>query len=751
MLAVGRDVAEHAAVDGRRRRSGPAGWSPRSARRRTAPAVARHRCSVDPRASLRRRRRCRRGPRVGGPGEHPWARRRSRGRGRTRCRTAGRVRRRWPRRRGRSRHAGGACPSTTRSAARRWSTCRTRCLAPRSTQRGAATARPATAVKEQAGRELEQDLRLGVTAHRAEHGRQLAVARSQRRGQRVRGTPPGPELGRVAGHEAEAEPTVVEVDPGVRLDQPGPEPGRVRLDQATAMPAPSAVQRYVVSPAAAGPGRRRPAGGRSARPARRSPRAVPPRRPPRGARRAGRTAAVAPSISRCAHSGRPDRPGCRPARRAGRRRASGSPASWAGSCGGRRRTPSPQRVDPVGLDAARSARRSRGRRRGRASPPRTRRRRTPSRPPAAIARRAAPRPAAGPGRRGRRLRDDSCEARPGVSSSRPSDADEQRARREAGLGEADGRRQHRRQGEAAEALVQCDPAVDAAGHGDRADVVAERHLGEPVGAHRAASAPQPARPLALSAVDLAVGRGRARTGRRPSRTGGARRRRSRRWRRSPRRRRCRRGRTPPSRPGWPADRPSRPRPGGADRAGGNVVIAATLLAVTSSPTDAACSADSCVGAHRRAAVAGGGGAGDHGRPVLPWVRSGGTAATATNCSTSSTASASRLAGRGDGAALVAARSRCWRPRRRRRRGGLGPDWRVGSVSLATLYAGGIGPCHALRTVHVTALIDVGVGPRRHVDRRGDLIGGRRRARRRCSGVRSCRARGRRAARSGGRS
>ena len=77
------------------------------------------------------------------------------------------------------------------------------------------------AVVEQPGRELQEDLRLGVAAHRAEHRSEASRRRRRhRRAQRVRRPATGCELGGVACAQAEAETAVVQVDPGVRFDQP---------------------------------------------------------------------------------------------------------------------------------------------------------------------------------------------------------------------------------------------------------------------------------------------------------------------------------------------------------------------------------------------------------------------------------------------------------------------------------------------------------------------------------------------------
>ena len=93
--------------------------------------------------------------------------------------------------------------------------------------------------------------------------------------------------------------------------------------------------------------------------------------------------------------------------------------------------------------------------------------------------------------------------------------------------------------QAAEPLVQRDPAVDATRHRDGADVVAERHLGVALGAQlrRIAAGAGPAGGVQgvhrVAVVDERV------AGRRPCRTGADPSRRSPHWSRSPRRRRCR--------------------------------------------------------------------------------------------------------------------------------------------------------------------------------------------------------------------
>ena len=60
------------------------------------------------------------------------------------------------------------------------------------------------------------------------------------------------------------------------------------------------------------------------------------------------------------------------------------------------------------------------------------------------------------------------------------------------------------QRQAAEALVQRHPAVDAAGHGDGADVVAERHLGVALGAQRGGVGAAAGPPAGVQRVHLAA-------------------------------------------------------------------------------------------------------------------------------------------------------------------------------------------------------------------------------------------------------
>ncbi len=176
-------------------------------------------------------------------------------------------------------------------------------------------------VDEHPRRQLEQDLRLGVAAHRAEHGGQLTVASRHGRTQRVRRSPARPQLGRVALVEVEPEPAVVEVDARRRLDEPRPEAGGVGLDQADRCPA--GVGRAEVRRVARHGGDRPVAGvldvdeGTAGRRWRRAGRR---RRPSRATRRAGRSEAVeAASTRTCAQlassgsSGRPARSASRAA------------------------------------------------------------------------------------------------------------------------------------------------------------------------------------------------------------------------------------------------------------------------------------------------------------------------------------------------------------------------------------------------------------------------------------------------------
>ena len=78
----------------------------------------------------------------------------------------------------------GRAPRCARVRGRRRPTCRSRCgaAARRAPSAGAPMTRPATAVAQQAGEQLQQDLRLGVAAHRAEDGAQRAVGAGDERG-----------------------------------------------------------------------------------------------------------------------------------------------------------------------------------------------------------------------------------------------------------------------------------------------------------------------------------------------------------------------------------------------------------------------------------------------------------------------------------------------------------------------------------------------------------------------------------------
>ena len=112
------------------------------------------------------------------------------------------------------------------------------------------------AVVEQARRELQQDLRLGVAAHRAEHRAKRAVGASPSPGTACAAA--GGRAANSAGWpslELKPEAAVVQVDPGVRLDQPRAEARRVRLDQRHAHAL--AVDRAQVGRVAVAPGAHR--------------------------------------------------------------------------------------------------------------------------------------------------------------------------------------------------------------------------------------------------------------------------------------------------------------------------------------------------------------------------------------------------------------------------------------------------------------------------------------------------------------
>ena len=94
---------------------------------------------------------------------------------------------------------------------------------------------------EEASGDLQQDLRLRVATHRAEHRHEASCTSGQCRRQRVGRASPGPELGGMALDEVEADPAIVQVDAGVRFDEVAAEPRRVRLDQRHADAPPVAI------------------------------------------------------------------------------------------------------------------------------------------------------------------------------------------------------------------------------------------------------------------------------------------------------------------------------------------------------------------------------------------------------------------------------------------------------------------------------------------------------------------------------
>ena len=310
-LPWARHVVEHAPVDERGvgeaalrarhvRSTRPANWARCDARQAVQRVTLGHRSHARPRCrrgrgGRRRRRTCR------------SARRRWRGRGRSRSRTAARRRRAWPR-------AASPVAPRRRGVAldddRRRPAARPRVEARRRARAAPSAARRrrrrALAAGEQPGGELEQDLRLGVAAHRAEHGGQLAVAGRHRRAQRVR-RPPAGRAARPGGpaRRLKPRPRLWRLIPVVGSTSHDPKPEALDWIRLTAIPAASAVHRYVVSPGAGGD---RPAAGAlevdEAGARRRSRRAGRRRRPRRGARRAGRTPAVAAaSTSRWAQRG----------------------------------------------------------------------------------------------------------------------------------------------------------------------------------------------------------------------------------------------------------------------------------------------------------------------------------------------------------------------------------------------------------------------------------------------------------------
>ena len=382
---------------------------------------------------------------------------------------------------------------------------------------------------EQPGHELGEDLRLGVTAHRAEHGGDAPVAAHEGRAQRVRRPPPGRQLGRMARIEEEPEAAVLQVDrrrsarrgtSRTRRRWTGsgsPPTRRRRRCTGTWCRRPTSPRHDVTAAGPVDAARARPIDRRRRGRCRRRARATAP-----GGRRRRRS----PPRS----AGAPTTP--RRGRRAGRHRrpvarspASGSPASWAGSSTARRRSTSTQststhsacRLLEVGLGEQPGAAMRRAPRRRRR---RRRRRGHLGRSPAASGRL----PAGGPAAPGRTAWSDELVqlALAGIVEER-HDEGEQRSGREPTGGQADRRSEDGVESEQAEALVQRHPAVDAAGIVTLRTSSRNGIAARPSAAQRRGIGAR-ARPAAGVEPDeiAAGGATRWRTGRRPCRTGAGR-------------------------------------------------------------------------------------------------------------------------------------------------------------------------------------------------------------------------------------
>ena len=273
--------------------------------------------ACDPRASsVRARRRCRRGP-AGQPRRRtcPSARRRWRGRGRTRSRTPAPRRRRGRVRRAPCASASGAWPSTATAGG---AAARPRVEARRPTlsaQRGAAMA--SATPSPPANRRAATCSRICgwasppiVPNTAASSPSRVAIAGHSVCG----GRRPGASSAGWPALQAEAEPAVVDVDAGRRLDEPRAEARRVGLDEADGHPA--GVGRAQVRRVA---GRRRERAG--ARPAR------------------GRRGRPGPSMA--ATSAAPSAPSCSTSGRSKPAVAAASTSRWAhaGVVGVRRAAP----------------------------------------------------------------------------------------------------------------------------------------------------------------------------------------------------------------------------------------------------------------------------------------------------------------------------------------------------------------------------------------------------------------------------
>ena len=102
----------------------------------------------------------------------------------------------------------------------------------------------ALAVPEQAGRELEQDLRLGVAAHRAEHGHQIGRRAKRSAGDNVcGGRRPGPNSAGWPASRLKPIPRLWRLIPVFGSASHDPSPAAFDWISETPMPSPSTVHR----------------------------------------------------------------------------------------------------------------------------------------------------------------------------------------------------------------------------------------------------------------------------------------------------------------------------------------------------------------------------------------------------------------------------------------------------------------------------------------------------------------------------
>jgi|SRR5210317_1726551 hypothetical protein len=86
-------------------------------------------------------------------------------------------------------------------------------------------------VVEEPRRNLEQNLRLCVTAHRAEDGDEVSVPGRKGRRKSMGWSPTGAKDCRVTRFERESKTAIMQIDLCIWLSEPGPESRGIRLDE----------------------------------------------------------------------------------------------------------------------------------------------------------------------------------------------------------------------------------------------------------------------------------------------------------------------------------------------------------------------------------------------------------------------------------------------------------------------------------------------------------------------------------------